>query len=455
MEFRLLVSTLSICIIGFGCGSNGSGPGGSSGFGPGAAPIGAPVQLSSDPFKDTTGQHQTAVEPSIFANGATMVSAFQVGRINAGASDAVGFATSTNGGGSWTRGFLPSLTTAEGGTYQNATDAVVTFDALHSMWMVESLVFTSSTSTLVVSRSPDGLSWSAPVTVASGANLDKCWIACDNQATSPYRGTCYAEWDDVGNGQTIEMSRSTDGGVTWGAASATADSATGLGGQIAIQPSGKVVVPFFNGSTSSREILSFSSTDGGTTWSSSALVSATEPAAIPVRGETDPQTVVDSSGKIYVVWFDCRFESSCTSNDIVMTTSTDGTIWSSVARLATQSVGSGINIFLPTIAVDPANSNHLVLMAYTSNTAQCSGTSCTIQPVQSISTDGGANWSSPAPLWPAFPISEVATTSEGSMVGDYFSIAFEGSTAFSTFSAAATPVPSGATYNQQIFVTAD
>ncbi len=65
------------------------------------------VQLSSDPFTNSTSQHRTEVEPDTFAFGSTIVSAFQVGRFfNGGASD-IGFATSTNGGKSFTSGFLP------------------------------------------------------------------------------------------------------------------------------------------------------------------------------------------------------------------------------------------------------------------------------------------------------------------------------------------------------------
>ena len=40
------------------------------------------------------------------------------------------------------------------------------------------------------------------------------------------------------------MSTWTDGGVTWGAAGATANNATGLGGRPLVQPNGTVVVPF-------------------------------------------------------------------------------------------------------------------------------------------------------------------------------------------------------------------
>src|SRR3954447_13923260 len=50
----------------------------------------------------TLTNHQTEVEPDTFASGATIVAAFQVGRIYDGGACAIGYATSTNNGASWT-----------------------------------------------------------------------------------------------------------------------------------------------------------------------------------------------------------------------------------------------------------------------------------------------------------------------------------------------------------------
>ena len=43
---------------------------------------------------------------------------------------------------------------------------------------------------VVTSRSTNGgLTWTNPVTTATGANLDKNWIACDTTSTSPVLAT--------------------------------------------------------------------------------------------------------------------------------------------------------------------------------------------------------------------------------------------------------------------------
>src|SRR6185437_16709077 len=68
------------------------------------------IQISSDPFTQTTCKastttyHHTEVEPDTFSNGSTIVAAFQVARINDGGACAIGFATSTNNGSTWTNG---------------------------------------------------------------------------------------------------------------------------------------------------------------------------------------------------------------------------------------------------------------------------------------------------------------------------------------------------------------
>src|SRR5579859_3443509 len=72
------------------------------------------TQVSSDPYTVGPGQHATEVEPHMLAFGNTLVAAFQTGRISPGGATDIGWATSTDGGTTWTHGFLPGLTTGEG-----------------------------------------------------------------------------------------------------------------------------------------------------------------------------------------------------------------------------------------------------------------------------------------------------------------------------------------------------
>src|SRR5262252_4730076 len=86
------------------------------------------TQVSSDPFTDAQAQHRTEVEPDTFTFGTTIVAAFQIGRVFGGGSSDTGFATSKDGGATWTHGSLPGLTTNTGGRYGQASDASVAFD---------------------------------------------------------------------------------------------------------------------------------------------------------------------------------------------------------------------------------------------------------------------------------------------------------------------------------------
>src|SRR5438552_7824960 len=99
------------------------------------------VLLSTDPYTNPTSQHQTEVEPDIFAFGTTVVSAFQVGRFFDGGASNIGFATSTDGGNSFAKGFLPGTTpfSTPAGIYARVSDASVAFDAHHAVWIISYL----------------------------------------------------------------------------------------------------------------------------------------------------------------------------------------------------------------------------------------------------------------------------------------------------------------------------
>ena len=223
------------------------------------------VKLSTDTFHDSDSEHKTEVEPDAFAWGSTIVSTFQVARVYAHGGADVGFATSTDGGKTWTSGYLPDLTVNyKGGSFYSASDPAVVYDAKRSQWLVSTLAITANPlygMAVSISRSTDGIHWSKP-SIADDLHDrdDKPWITCDNTAKSPYYGNCYTEWDDPNNGDLIYASTSTDGGLTWGPFKNTGDQAYGLGGQPLVLSNGTVVVPIedLNGN-----MVSFSSSDGG------------------------------------------------------------------------------------------------------------------------------------------------------------------------------------------------
>jgi BNR repeat-like domain len=390
------------------------------------------TQLSFDPFTNPTSQHRTQVEPDSFSNGRRVVSAFQSGRFFTGGASDIGWATSTGHGKAWRQGFLPGTTTIVGGPYASVTDPSVAFDAAHHVWLISSVALDAQLHgvAVLVSRSPNGLDWSAPVIVAAagiGEDWDKNWTVCDNARSSPFYGHCYTEFDDFGHLDQIKMSTSTDGGKTWGAPLDAAAGSLGLGGQPVVQPNGSVIVPIMD--FVDRSIFAFRSTNGGASWSAASTVSpiSWRPAAGGLRDSPLPSAGIDAKGRVYVVWQDCRFRLSCASNDLVLSTSDDGINWSPVRRVPIDPLDSGADHFIPGLAVDPKTSGgraRLALTYYTYPSAACTAATCQLDAGLIQSRDGGANWGPPTELAGPMSLSWLPSTTQGVMVGDYVSTSF-------------------------------
>jgi hypothetical protein len=412
------------------------------------------TQISSDPFTqatckaNNTTNHHTEVEPDTFSNGSTIVAAFQVGRIYDGGACAIGFATTTNNGATWTNGLLPGITKwSGGGPNDRATDASVAYDAKHNAWLISSLTLLEAGgvhgNAVVTSRSTDGgLTWSNPFTTATGGDLDKNWIVCDNTSTSPFYGNCYTEWDNHGAGNLLQMSRSLDGGQTW---SNAATNNTGvIGGQPVVRPDGTVIVPIDNANETA--VGAFHSTDGGVTWSSTTTIATIShhTVASSLREGPLPSAEIDGAGTVYVAWTDCRFRSACRRNDIVYSKSTNslGTTWTAVTRIPIDATNSTVDHFIPGLAVNKATSGSSaqVGVTYYFYTNSACGSSCQLNVGFISSSNGGTGWSAATQLTGPFNVSWTATTSQGRMVGDYISTSYgSDNLAHGVFMTASTP----------------
>jgi len=421
-----------------------------------AAPI--PLQIGTDPFTQatcaasTTTNHHANVEPDSFSNGSTIVATYQVGRIYDGGACAIGFATSRDNGATWSSGLLPGLTKyTGGGTFDRATDPAVAYDAQDNVWMISSLVLMEAGGAhpvaIYTSRSTDGgITWGTPVlTNDTSVSPDKNWIVCDNSLASPFYGNCYTEWDDNGVGNRMEMSTSTDGGVTWSVA--RTNNSGIIGGQPVVAPDGTVIVPTANANETA--IGAFHSTDGGVSWSAVTTIATIRHKAVAgnLREGPLPSAEIDGSGVVYVAWTDCRFIRGCKANDIVFSKSTDatGTAWSAVTRIPIDGTNTGISHFIPGLAVNKATSGataHLGLTYYFNPSKKSTQLSVGF----TASSDGGSTWSSPQTIVSGMNSTWAATTSQGRMVGDYISTSFgSDNLAHGVFGAANTPTTGAAT----------
>ena len=394
----------------------------------------APLRrVSQDPYTNTSSFHRTEVEPDTFSFGSTIVSAFQAGRFLDGGASNIGWATSQDNGATWTRGFLPSTTVyaTPSGPFKRVTDPAVAYDAKQGTWLALSLGSLAGGgfvgNRVMVNPSPDGVTWAAPVKVkdtTGSQNFDKTFLGCDNWPTSPNFGTCYVEWDDFGSGNILHISRSTDGGQTW-QDSQVPNGTIVIGGMPLSLPDGTVVVPTDDGFTSSAQ--SFVSTDGGATFTGPRTI-ATFQVHFPAGGLRSLNLIsadVDDTGKVYVTWYDCRFRAGCSSNDIVMSTSTNGLQWSAVTRIPIDDVTGTVDHFIPGIGVDHSTggaSAHVGLLYYFYPNANC--TSCSLAVGFTSSSDGGATWHPGRRLAGLFPNQWFPNTSQGYMPGDYNSVSY-------------------------------
>ena len=440
-------------------------------------------RLSTDPFagKDAN-QHDTEVEPDTFAFGSTIVAAFQAGRSDLGGSSDIGWATSENGGTTWKHAFLTGLTKKVGaGSYDRVSDPSVAYDAAHKTWLIVSLGVVDVESdppshvatAVLVSRSTNGGTiWSRPVKVATGNSLDKTWVTCDNTQASPGYGRCYTEFDSLTpTSADLAISVSRDGGNHWTAA--TVPGASVIGGQPLVQPNGRVVVPIHsNGGGAQPMQESFVSTDGATfTGPYPIALTFVHAADGDLRAGNLASAEIDGAGRVYVVWADCGFRPNCTStnsgkntnteNDLVMSTSADGTTWSTPVRIPIDPATSTVDHFIPGLAVDKTTSGdnaRLALAYYYYPNARCAP-QCNLDVGYITSSDGGNHWTtairlagpmkvswlpfsglttSPDLVRPHALLADVAVPNMP-MVGDYISTSFVNHRAYPVFAVARPP----------------
>jgi len=396
-------------------------------------------QTSRDTYRNSESQHETEVEPDSFANGNTVVAVFQVGRIFDGGARAIGFAVSRNRGKTWKHGVLKGLPVP-------STDPTIVYDRKHSVWLAVSLAFRSSSS-LLVSRSTNGSTWSNPVTAVETSTFgqDKEWIACDNWPQSPHFGSCYLSYSDT-IGEQVVAQASSNGGLTWSAPVA----APGFPGRQSIRgsyapgvqplvlPSGRAVIAFYD----EGQLSVVYSDDGGQTWTEKTGVAGAHYRPHKgIRAGPLPTSAVDSQGRAYVAWADCSFHPGCTANDIVYTSSVDGVTWTPVTRIPTR----GGDAELPGLDADPSRKGRLALAYYVLR-----GSSLDVRFVWS--RNSGATWSKSQLLNSRhIPVYGIARTSQGSMVGDYISTSFAGGRAVPVFALA--PEPRGGQLREAIFTT--
>lgn len=423
------------------------------------------VRISHDPYVDPLAQHASEVEPLSVANGDTIVTSMQVGRFYGSGSDNTGWATSKDGGQSWTHGFLDGITTVAGGTWPAVSLPTVAFDRKHGIYLISSMPIDPQDNGrgAVVSRSYEGLHWSAPIVAATSTGTFAQWIACDNSAASPFYGNCYDALYDYSTGVNLNvLVTSSDGGLTWGSPVAAPDQNAGLVTSIVIQPNGNLVVLGRNGGPNGDQEYAIRSEDGGHTLQATADIATVHFIYPFMRADPSLTSGVDADGIIYVVFPDCRFRSncsdpavasgcrfntdnaSCTTNDLVLTTSKDGVTWTSPQRIPTDPINSSVDHLLAGIGVLSDPNGHVKLgVSYYSvpNGLSCAPSECQVTPAFVFSGDGGQSWNAAEQIASPMLQAWLVPTSAGNMVADYSSVVFVDGKPHGAFAIARPPDP--------------
>ena len=257
--------------------------------------------------------------------------------------------TTFDGGATWIN--QPITYTAAAGVV-NSSDTIVQFDALGNVY-VNSLVYNATApGNYVVSSTNGGLTWSTAVQVDSGDD-DKNWMAVDNNPTSPFFGRLYVCWWDT-TGSNNYCSYSSNRGATWSARVLVGSWSQGFLYPV-VNPNGFVYI-FFKSGSAYRVIKS---TDGGVTWGaatnavSGASTIGSNRAGRAWRVNSMQAAAAGPEGNLYLVWLDTR-NNATNGWDIYYTRSTDGgTTWSVPTRLNDDPTGLVRDQFEPAISVAP------------------------------------------------------------------------------------------------------
>jgi len=142
---------------------------------------------------------------------------------------------------------------------------------------------------------------------------------------------------------------------------------------------------------------------------------------------------VAGDGTVWVAWSDCRFDPDCVANDIVLTSSADGTRWAAPIRVPAFRGGLvPLAQVLPGLTVDPASTGAKTKIGIVYYSVPpdggCLQFTCATADVNFVgSLNAGKTWTRPVRLNPRpMRIDWMADGEIGSFVGDYVSSSWVG-----------------------------
>jgi DNA-binding beta-propeller fold protein YncE len=356
-----------------------------------------------------TYPHVTQSESFVWSHGNTIVVTYNDSR---GATESPtnlsGVSVSHDGGETFTR-LLPSPFT---GHRRNRGDPVVVYNEKLGKWFAGFLVAEEGTGScgakgMGMWTSTNGDTWTVGACAHIGSNDDRESMWVDNNPASPFYGRMYISFNDfsVGGGA-LEVVHSDDG-VTW-SAPVTLLSTFRRNVQVTGSPGSDGTVFVVGqeengggvGNTGQRNYM-YRSTDGGVTWTSTAMGSTFTipgskscgyfPAIPPIWRQTGwGQPAVGPNGVVQYVY--AAHGEGTDESDIYYVRSTDnGATWSTPLRLNTDS--SGKAQWMPSLRVTPSG---VVEATWYDRRNTTNGEN--YQRFARVSNDNGATWGTDEPL---------------------------------------------------------
>jgi FG-GAP-like repeat len=302
----------------------------------------------------------TQSETSLVVFGNTIVAGFNDSGSNAGATNHfTGWSRSTDGGATWTDGgALPNSSAGDAG------DPVLARDNTSGRIYFATLGFTDDNVIQVFRSTDNGATWLAPVNgTPGGASEDKDWITVDNFAGSG-NGNVYLVARNFGAGNGIYLTRSTDGGATFGPSGGTLIVSGMQGAFVTVSPDHSVHVFWYAGSN----LAVRKSTDQGITFTAPTTFAPGLMGGVngdlgltglrqgtgsfsPFRTNEFPHAAVNPvSGNVYVTYDNKG--AGADKADVFFVQSTDGgATWSTPLKVNDDSTTT--DQWMPTVAVSP------------------------------------------------------------------------------------------------------
>ncbi len=336
---------------------------------------------------------------------------------------------SSDGGVTWGQSFLPLFSTD---AYHS--DPTVDWTSNGTAWSTTIGIKGNTLKMRAYLSTNNGATWTYDNTFSGTQKAtDKQIMWADHSATSPYKDTIYVCWH---NGNPLYVNRRTAAG--WGSpiqVSGAESSGTAIGCDVRTDAAGNAFA--FWPTTTNRRIVVSKSTNGGTSWGAGVVIATTyDGYDIGVPSFNNRRALIYVSGgaygsNVYATWVDLSGETGCTAaanepgSNVASTCKTrvwfsrstnGGTTWSAPIKVNNQA--SNNDQFNQWFVVDETTGRIGVMYYDTVNDPGRKKTDVFFQ----SSTDGGLTWSAAAKVTTGMTDETIAGADSGNQYGDYNSL---------------------------------